>query len=205
MTTVAILLLLLWLLDGLRLQARLRAIPVLEDGAPEDPRFVVIAAPGIEVSEAVVSAAAEHARRDHGLVALRRESLEGVAVATSNDGELMSGALQSQLWNHIVRDEDANDIRFLCVTYTPSRKAVFLGLCPGIVIAHTHLRIEPGVSQIQRPGTTLVTVAHHRDSLALNRSQIYVFLIVKLCHATPTRTHLVERLYTGQDFKVDSS
>ena len=151
-------------------------------------RVVVHTHGGDEPDALLVTAAhfgPEHARRDHAAVAGRIEAAETQRVATRHDHTGVGFRREREQRDHVVGDEDADDVGVVGGFEIVRLEAVGLGLLAGVVAANAHHRRAPAVAQVERPRPALVAVADNRDALTVQHAEIGIALVVDRGHGRP--------------------
>ena len=136
-------------------------------------RHVAVDAEGGDEPDAFLVAAAhlrpQHPRCDHAHVAGRVEPVEGERVPARHDDERVVTRTDRQRRDHVVGDEDAQDVEVGRRVELGGDEAIGGGPLPGLVGAHADGDVDARVAQVQRPRATLVAVADDRGSGAPNR------------------------------------
>ena len=131
---------------------------------------VAVDADGGDEPDALLVAAAdlgpEHARRDHPDVAGRVEAVERERVPARHDGEPVVGPGDRQRRDHVVGDQDADDVGVARVLERGRGEPVGRGLLPGGVGPDADHHLAARVAQVQGPRAALVAVADDRDRAA---------------------------------------
>ena len=106
----------------------------------------------------------QHPRCHDSGVSRRHQAAERERVPTGDHDARCFARMQSQQRNHIVRDQNTDQVRFVRGLDVVNTEAIGLRQLTRRVATNADKRRASAIPQVERPGSSLVSIADNRNS-----------------------------------------